>query len=34
MDLFGIARLTLRRWLAFFRSTFIKSSTGKNCAAS
>ena len=26
MDLFGIARLTLRRWLEFFRSTFTETS--------
>lgn len=25
MDLFGISRLTLRRWLAFFRSTFTQT---------
>lgn len=27
MDLFGIARSTLKRWLAFFRSTFTQTST-------
>lgn len=26
MEIFGIARLTLRRWLAFFRSTFTETS--------
>ena len=26
MDLFGIARSTLRRWLAYFRSTFTQAS--------
>lgn len=26
MDLFGIARSTLKRWLAFFRSTFTQTS--------